>query len=492
MEEYTPNRFDPIQQRAPGWLARGVVYLLLLLLVAAVGWSAISRIDVSSRGDAMVIPDGRVRAIQTPVKGVVESVSVVEGQSVVRGELLAIISAEEIRDQQRQLEVSRQALNALESEEKEVLPLRVDLAERTRLANSEEIVQLEQRIQIIRQQLEGLTREESLQEQSSSLVDQRFKTEKEKLNIDRKNARLTEALRKSELKTRRNLGQSAVSQEEVFRYEQEANKAGNDVVRLDTEIRQLDTEKALRKNEARIERERMNREHRSAQDSILALAGEVSQLQKAILVADSALLEYRSTLSRKLTLARTALENQRRRLSELLGGAELRAGSNVFEVRAPVDGVVAVANILHPGEVIESGSPLFSLVPRDVRLVAEIQVTGTGSGRIAVGQRVKYRFDAFPAAQFGILQGEVEKVLPQVEPNRQGNGTVLRVIASLDQLYFTENNNQFALKPGLAANAEIVTDRQSVLSLLFQPIKALASRETVNQSQNRTDNVADN
>lgn len=471
------NPTGPVANGAPGWLARGLIYLLLVILASLVVWSAVSRVDVTAAGTATVIPDGRTRAVQSPVAGLVESVRVLEGESVTRGQVLAVVNAEDIHRQRELLDTARRELADVDAEIGGTLPIRSAQAETTRSTNAAEIENITRRIAILRQQLAGLEQEQKLRLESDRLAAQRFETEKRKLAIDRRNAELTRELRWSELRTRQNLKATTVSQEEITRYEKEAEKSDNELERLSAELAQLDTDRDLRATEARIAAEQMGRSQRETRDRILQLENDAARLGQATTDSDAALAEYRAGLNRRKTAAGSEVAAAEKRLAEMLGGAAPGERSDVFEVRAPVDGIVAQADIRHPGQVVEAGSRLFNLVPRGIRLVTEIAVSGSGAGTISESQPVKYHFEAFPAARFGVLTGRVEKVLPQVERSAEGQGTVLRVIAELDQNYFADGGSRYPLRPGLTARAEIITERRSVLSLLFQPLKELTGPE---------------
>jgi adhesin transport system membrane fusion protein len=48
--------------RAASW----AIYLMLAVLAAGTGWAALARVDMITRGDARVIPEGREQVIASP------------------------------------------------------------------------------------------------------------------------------------------------------------------------------------------------------------------------------------------------------------------------------------------------------------------------------------------------------------------------------------------------------------------------------------------
>src|SRR5690606_6777502 len=73
---------------------------------------------------------------------------------------------------------------------------------------------------------------------------------------------------------------------------------------------------------------------------------------------------------------------------------------------APVDGVVS-AQLARPGQAVQVGQPLLSLLPDDSPLQAELLVPSRAIGFIAPGDRVLLRYQAYPYQKFGHHEGRV-------------------------------------------------------------------------------------
>ncbi len=94
---------------------------------------------------------------------------------------------------------------------------------------------------------------------------------------------------------------------------------------------------------------------------------------------------------------------KRNAVREDLKKAELRR--QLIVLTAPVDAVVLDTANRTVGSVVREAETLFVLVPQDVKLQAEVNVDGKDIGRVAVGQTVRIKFDAFPFQKHGTESG---------------------------------------------------------------------------------------
>ena len=65
-------------------------------------------------------------------------------------------------------------------------------------------------------------------------------------------------------------------------------------------------------------------------------------------------------------------------------------------ILSPIDGTVHQQSVHGSTDVVKAGEALISIVPDDVRLVAEIKVTNQDLSYIQRGQKAAMRLDAYP------------------------------------------------------------------------------------------------
>ena len=83
---------------------------------------------------------------------------------------------------------------------------------------------------------------------------------------------------------------------------------------------------------------------------------------------------------------------------------------NLVVLTAPSDAVVLSIAKVSQGSVIKEAEPLFTLVPLEAELEAEVRIDSLDVGHVKVGDQAKLKLDAFPFQQHGTLSAEVRTI----------------------------------------------------------------------------------
>ncbi|NOT62086.1 MAG: HlyD family efflux transporter periplasmic adaptor subunit [Acidobacteria bacterium] len=163
------------------------------------------------------------------------------------------------------------------------------------------------------------------------------------------------------------------------------------------------------------------------------------------------------------------LEQQNRiaRLESEAAAAEISLRQTT--VRAPYDGVLTELAVRGPGNVVQAGQQVAALAPAGAQLVIEAQVLNKDMARIAVGLPVKLKFDAFPFQEYGVVNGHILTVAPDAA-GESGRGASYKVTIQPGQ---ASSGKTLALRSGMTATAEIITERKTILHLLLEPFRKL-------------------
>jgi adhesin transport system membrane fusion protein len=86
------------------------LYLMAVVIVSAIAWAAVSRVDEITRADARVIPDGREQVIASLEGGILRELYVREGMQVQEGQELAQIDPTRFESQQNEAQGKRLSL----------------------------------------------------------------------------------------------------------------------------------------------------------------------------------------------------------------------------------------------------------------------------------------------------------------------------------------------------------------------------------------------
>lgn len=177
---------------------------------------------------------------------------------------------------------------------------------------------------------------------------------------------------------------------------------------------------------------------------------------------------------RALTLARTGMVERRKQAEaeRARAAAALQSGRvdrSFAVITSPIDGIVASVST-QEGETVAAGlnAPTFVTVVDLNRLQANAYVDEVDIGKIALGQRVVFTVDAFPARDF---EGRVEAIYPSATV--QDN--VVKYIVAVE----IAGEYEGSLRPEMTANVRIFLEERSVLAIPARAVRREAGRSVV-------------
>ena len=257
---------------------------------------------------------------------------------------------------------------------------------------------------------------------------------------------------------------------------------------LRTELGQVRAGIATRDEQVRLGRETADRYREVAASGYVSLV-QVRQQEQSVLEMLNArqALERQSTVLLReiarleqslaeLPAQREAVDATARREHALLAQERYRheAEGGVL-VKAPLAGVVA-NRFAEPGQVVQAGQPLLSVLPRGARLQAHLQVPSRAIGFIRPGDRVQLRYQAYPYQKFGHQAGRVLRVSRNAIAGAQATGNAepyYRVLVELERQDLMAYGHAQPLQPGMLLEADILGERRRLYEWLLEPLYAL-------------------
>jgi len=285
-------------------------------------------------------------------------------------------------------------------------------------------------------QLNGLAEDLRTKEQGLAKADAAYISQ-----LEIKLAEISNA--ESEVKFREK--HSATSRELVERMETLSDSGGISKVelirlRLDVAGSEKDLSVARRTlQQVTLDRQRMETEHARQRDE------QVAEIEK---------LKFR------VKALKSDLEN-----SEL----------NMLSVRAPYDGVVISLAQRNAGSVVQNGQELCQLARIDAKPHARLLFGESGLPKLAVGQRVRFFFAAFPYQRYGAVDAKLNWISPSAVSSPDGSHFV--GLASLDEN--KKSKSKVQPRVGMRGEARIVVGRRTLIEYAFEPIRQL--RENIRE-----------
>jgi len=219
-------------------------------------------------------------------------------------------------------------------------------------------------------------------------------------------------------------------------------------------------------------------EFEKVKEDLLILQQNLARLQ----AQSSTSIQQQSTL--KIALKRLPLE-----LEKSLNDNKLRVSekdSRLTELLAESEILITASKAGHitaldikDGQLLKPQQYMYSILPNDMELYAELLLPTRAFGFVEVGQTTRIKIDSFPYQKFGIVKGEIfettEFVLFANEAKLpiEIKESVYKVKAKLDKQTILAYGKNISLQAGMKLNADILVDKRSLMEWLFEPLLSL-------------------
>jgi HlyD family type I secretion membrane fusion protein len=152
--------------------------------------------------------------------------------------------------------------------------------------------------------------------------------------------------------------------------------------------------------------------------------------------------------------------------------------SDLSTLNSPADAVVLKVGKVSSGSVAGSGAlggatqePLFTLVPLDAPLEADVNVTAAQIGFIKVGDPVQIKLDAYRFMQHGTAKGVIKTISEGSFTTDENNMAVepyFKVTVTIKEVHLRNVPADFRLIPGMTIVGDIMVGRRTILSYLVE------------------------
>src|SRR5438034_8473979 len=151
---------------------------------------------------------------------------------------------------------------------------------------------------------------------------------------------------------------------------------------------------------------------------------------------------------------------------------------NLLTIRSPYDGVIISMDQRTVGSFVQQGQVLCQLAPKDAKPRARMALTEAGVPKLAVAERVRYFFQAFPYQRYGAVTGKLDWISQSAVTTADGSHFV--ALGSLDRYEISPRPGQvLLLRVGMRGDAHIIIGGRTLIEYAFEPIRPL--RESMKQ-----------
>ena len=411
------------------------ISLVMVIIIIFLVWANNTELDLITKGNGRIITAGQNQIVQSPFRGILNSIEVEPGSRVRKGDLLATINPVDAEGVLADISAKKEALD--------IKMIRVNAE-----LNKSDASQLIDRLKSFSQALVAtevdlfnsrVNRIKNVIEE----IDARLEMAYENKNIlisEEKGIKDLRDLINDELKVLLPLIQKgAISKSERYRLEREKNNS-------ETQLKII----------------------KGKQDLNLS---QITQLKKQKAIAQE---EYKRDL----------FEQKSKAISDL---AEIKAKLPSFEqklksteIKSPADGIINQFFYNTIGAVLKEGDVIAEIVPTENALTVKALIDAEDIASIEPGQMSKISLTAYDASRYGYINGKIINVSADSTMQEVSRAFKYEVEIELDLEEFILKNPGVTIIPGLVANVNIIRGRRSIIEYLWQPvakIKDTAFRE---------------
>lgn len=226
---------------------------------------------------------------------------------------------------------------------------------------------------------------------------------------------------------------------------------------LKTSLQQI----SQQKDEIKILRE-VSKIRTELAEEKLATRVQALDAQRALSQAEAELLRFRRAQMDELNESSNELVQTQEQLTKLKDRLDR------VDVASPSNGIVQDLKFRTVGGVIPPGAMLMNVVPVDSQMHAEVRVSPVDIGFVKKDQTVRLKVSTFDFMRYGTIDGRVSMVSPYSVLDENQN-PYFKVNITVPREYVGEDRTK-KVEPGMTIQADILTDRQSVMRYLLRPI----------------------
>lgn len=433
------HEFSPpllaIEATPPNPLGRKILWVLVLLLAALIVWSLVGRLEVVAVAEGKLVPQSYVKIVQPADSGIVREILVGEGESVRAGQVLMRMDTQltdaDVRSTEGEFQRWRLTLRRIDAE----------------LGKQAFVVEPKDPPGLAAETVSQLRANRGAHEAALAEIDSRLaKARAELASAEQVRARLEETLPYYR------------EQDAAFDRLQRDGFAGPLLV--------------SDKRRERIEKEQ---ELKTQVHLIASAKASIVQLERSRVQLES---DRRKLLHAERAEAQASFERIREER------AKLEHRRTLLELTASQDAVVKDLATHTIGTVVQPGTVLLTLVPRDDKLRAEVWIDNEDIGFVRTGQQARVKLATFRFQKYGMVDGVVEYVSADAADTNSattasgaggdsGKPLGYRALIALDSMHLSAAGKDYPLSAGMQANAEIMLGTRTVAEYLLSPVSGV-------------------
>ena len=407
------------------------ISMVMAIIIIFLVWANNTELDLITKGNGRIITAGQNQIVQSPFRGILNSIEVEPGTRVRKGDLLATINPVDAKGVLADISAKKEALN--------IKMIRVNAE-----LNKSDTSQLIDRLKSFSQALvvtevdlfnSRVNRIKNVIEEIDARLEMAYENKKILIS-EEKGIKDLRGLLNDELRVLLPLIQTgAVSKSERYRLEREKNNSETQLMII-----------------------------KGKQDLNLS---QIKQLKKQKVIAQE---EYKKDLFEEKSRAITDLAE----INAKLPSYEQKLSGT--EIKSPAEGIINQFFYNTIGAVLKEGDVIAEIVPTENALTVKALIDAEDIASIEPGQMSKISLTAYDASRYGYINGKIINVSADSTMQEGSRSFKYEVEIELYLEEFISKNPGVTIIPGLVANVNIIRGRRSIIEYLWQPVAKIKDR----------------
>ena len=421
-----------LERKPPRFIA-GLLCFLFLSLIGFIIWAYVGKLDIVSKGTAMIQGKSDVSVSRTQIPGVVDTISVQSGNAVKKGDTLLQLKNQELMDKQNQMD---QIVKHLEGQKEMLEQLKKSIQSHKSSFSDEVDKKIREEYKAYEQGYQSLQNEK--ENEINLIVNSKLSNEQdeilqgliaEKENIQREIKSINKQKDKENILDE----QKQVLDDRIQSLESQQNniekRIGQRKEKLDSERKKVDTTK---------EGKQKQKEHALNQykeSTIVSVNQRIQSLEQEIFIKKQDL---------------SGLHNQ----------------NETMIIKAYQDGVVQFPSILQPGDLIDPGQEVVSIIPKEDGKKVKILLPAEEIRGIKKGDKVQYSFKLNKTDK---QMGKVTYISAHPIFDKDSKAYVYELEATIDK------QELYELHTGMVGRVSIVTGEEPIWKFILRKLDFISN-----------------
>ncbi len=142
------------------------------------------------------------------------------------------------------------------------------------------------------------------------------------------------------------------------------------------------------------------------------------------------------------------------------------------ELTSPTEGIVNTIYTTTVGGVVQSGEPIFEIIPLNDELLVEARIQPKDIAFVTTGMNATIKLSAYDYTIHGSLSGTVTQVSADTFEDQQSadQAPYYKVLIRIDPASFEGKSKDFSTRPGMLADAELHVGEKTVMRYIIKPL----------------------